>query len=76
VTLDLDELERRIGSEFDNEATLMGDELRALIARVRELEAGLVEAYDIAKRTFDVRHMTKVEAERLDSLLALAKGER
>jgi hypothetical protein len=35
----LDTIEQRIGSEFDNEATLTGDELRALLTELKERRA-------------------------------------
>jgi hypothetical protein len=35
----LNNFERRIGSEFDNEVTLTGDELRALLAELRARRA-------------------------------------
>jgi hypothetical protein len=39
TTENLDTIERRIDSEFDNEATLTGDELRALLTELKERRA-------------------------------------
>jgi hypothetical protein len=52
---ELDTFERRIGSEFDNEAALTGDELRALLTELRtrraiDLTAVEVEALDRARQ--------------------------
>ncbi len=38
---ELERFEQRIGSEFDDEATLSGDEMRRLLAELRSLRATL-----------------------------------
>ena len=48
--IDIDALVRRIGSEFDDEASLSGEEMRAVHTRIRELEAALGEALRLAMK--------------------------